>query len=532
MDKKSGKEKSNQPSSWPFQEAARLNLDKLGPDETVVFQSGFGPSGRPHIGTFAEVARTVMVKNAFQDMHPDRQATLYAFCDDMDGLRKVPGNLPNRKMLKEHIGKPLHQIPDPFETDESYSAHMERELIEFLSRFGFDFELKSSKDEYSSGAFNQGLHLVLENYDKVREVILPTLGEENRQEWSPVIPACRNCGRIYTTVVTGHNAERDTVSYSCTASFGKGDDMVKGCGHHDEVSVLDGNAKVGWKVDWALRWFSYKVRYEMYGKDLIDSARLSGKICRILGGDPPAGMVYEMFLSEQGKKISKSVGEGLSVDEWMTYAPIESLFFYLFPNPKKQRRLYFDVIPKSVDDYLAELKKYPDLDPASQKDSVVWHLSKIGRTVPAYTARINFSLVLNLISAIGAGDRQLLHEYIRRYDPEASDNPAVTDKLVDRAIRYYLDLVEPYKNYREPEEKEKDWFRSILEKLGDYEGDDENDLQAMIFDTAREHGAAPGEVFQAFYQVLLGQDRGPRFGTFVKLVGKDRAMQMISKALS
>ena len=523
---------TKQPSSWPFQEAGRINLLKTGPEETVVFQTGFGPSGRPHIGTFAEVARTIMVKNAFQDLHPERPAKLYAFCDDMDGLRKVPGNLPNRDMLKEHIGKPLHQIPDPFETDGSYSAHMERELVEFLSRFGFDFELKSSVEQYQSGVFNEGLHLVLQNYEKVRQVILPTLGEENREQWSPVIPACENCGRIYTTVVTGHDPQADTVAYSCEASFGKGDDLVKGCGHQGTVSVLEGNVKVGWKVDWALRWFTYKVSYEMYGKDLIDSARLSGKICRVLGGDPPVGMVYEMFLSEEGKKISKSVGQGLSVDEWMNYAPVESLFYYLFPNPKKQRRLYFDVIPKSVDDYLAELKKYPQMDSEEKKNSVLWHLSQIGREVPDYTARINYSLVLNLISAIGAGDRELLKDYIRRYDPQAEGNPRVTDKLVDRAIRYYQDFVEPYKKYRRPEEYEKLWFKKLLNKLEDYEGDEEDDLQAMVFDTAREEDADAKEIFKAVYQVLLGQDRGPRFGTFVKLVGKERAMKMIEQAIS
>ncbi len=523
---------TKQPSSWPFQEAARINLDKIETHETVVFQTGFGPSGRPHIGTFAEVARTIMVKNAFHELHPERSAGLYAFCDDMDGLRKVPGNLPNPGMLREHIGKPLHKIPDPFETDGSYSAHMERELLNFLSRFGFEFELISSVEQYNSGVFNHGLHLVLENYDKIREVILPTLGEENREQWSPVIPFCENCGRIYTTVVTGHDPARDTVTYSCTASFGKGDDLVKGCGHQNEVSVRDGNVKVGWKVDWALRWFTYKVRYEMYGKDLIDSARLSGKICRILGREPPVGMVYEMFLSEQGKKISKSVGEGLSVDEWMNYAPIESLFCFLYPNPKKQRRLYFDVIPKSVDDYLAELGKYPEMDPASKKDSVVWHLEMIGREVPRYTARINYSLVLNLISAIGAGDADLLRDYIRRYDPEASQNPQVIDKLVERAIRYYRDFIEPHKKYRKPDDKEKQWFQNLLDKIGRYGGEQEDDFQAMVFDTAREHEAEAKDIFKAIYQVLLGQDRGPRFGTFVKLVGKERAVEMIRTALS
>jgi len=520
---------SKGPKTWPFQEAAKINLKALGEDETVVFESGFGPSGRPHIGTFAEVARTIMVQNAFTELNPDRKSTLYAFCDDMDGLRKVPGNVPNREMLAGHIGEPLHKIPDPFEADESYSAHMERELEEFLTRFGFEFELKSSAEEYGSGAFNEGLHLILENYEKVRNVILPTLKEENRPGWSPVIPACENCGRIYTTKVMSHDPSTDTVTYECTGSFGEGGNAVEGCGHTGEVSVLDGKAKVGWKVDWALRWFTYKVRYEMYGKDLIDSARLSGKICRILGSDPPQGMVYEMFLDEEGKKISKSVGVGLTVDSWMNYAPIESLLYYLFQNPKKQRRLYFDVIPKNVDDYLSELRSYRDLSSEEKPDSIAWHLEKIGRRVPDYTAGLNFSLVLNLISAIGAGDRELLWDYLKRYEPKVEENSEVVDKLVERAINYYRDFVEPNKKYRAATEVETALFTSLLTKLKEYEGDDEGEYQAMVFNTSREHDVEPKEFFKAIYEVLLGQERGPRFGTFAKLVGKDRAIELIKE---
>jgi len=518
------------PASWPFKEAAKVNIKALGPDEPVVFETGFGPSGRPHIGTFAEVARTIMVMNAFRETHPDRPAKLYAFCDDMDGLRKVPGNLPQPDMLREHIGKPLHKIPDPFGADESYSAHMERELAEFLHRFGFEFELKSSVAEYRSGAFNKGLHRILEKYHDIRNVILPTLQEKNRERWSPIIPECQRCGRIYTTVVLDFDLERDAVTYECTGSFGAGKDAIEGCGHKGEVSVLDGGVKAGWKVDWALRWYTYNVRYEMYGKDLIDSAKLSAKICRIMGGDAPAGMVYEMFLDESGKKISKSVGEGLTVDSWIRYAPVESLLYYLFQNPKKQRRLYFDVIPKSVDDYLSELKK-SSARKGPHPDGIVWHLEKIGWPAPGYTASINYSLVLNLISAMGAGDRSLLWDYIKRYDPEAEDNEKVVDQLVEHAVRYYLDFIEPNKLYRPPAEDERPLFESLVEKLEASEGGDEGELQAMVFDTAREHGVEPKDFFRAIYEVLLGQQRGPRFGTFAKLVGKQRVAEMIKEKL-
>ncbi len=521
------------PNSWPFQEAAKINLKGLGPGEKIVFETGFGPSGRPHVGTFAEVARTIMVMNAFRELNPGRadDATLYAFCDDMDGLRKVPGNVPEKEMLAERLGMPLYKIPDPFGVDESYSAHMERELEEFLGRFGFEFKLISSASEYCSGAFNPGLKRVMEKYDEIRAIILPTLQEENREGWSPIIPTCENCGRLYTTVVTGTDRENARVSYSCSGSFAGG--KVRGCGHSGETSVLDGAVKVGWKVDWALRWYVYKVRYEMYGKDLIDSARLSGKICRVMGGDPPAGMVYELFLDETGKKISKSVGEGLTVDSWMTYAPIESLIYFLFQNPRKQRRLYFDMVPKMVDDLLAEYAKYPDLEEIEKPKTVSWHMEKIGRERPAFSAAVNFSTLLNLISALGAGERELLWDYVRRYDPGAEGSREVVDKMVDRAVKYYMDFVEPAKKYRAPEPEERLALESLLEKLeAAHDGLAEDEYQALVFETAKERDLEAKALFKTIYEVLLGQERGPRFGTFVKLVGKPRAAGIIKDKLA
>lgn len=513
--------------SWPFQEAAKIEFKT----EPVIFESGFGPSGRPHIGTFAEVARTIMVQNAFRELRPGVATKLYAFCDDMDGLRKVPLNLPEPEMLRENLGRPLSRIPDPFGTDPSYSDHMERELHEFLARFGFEFELKSSTHEYASGAFNRGLKKVLEHYDAVRAVVVPTLGEENRERWSPFIPICEKCGRLYTTVVTGVDPAADALDYECTGVHGEGKNRMEGCGHRGRTSVLDGRVKVGWKVDWALRWFTYDVRYEMYGKDLIDSARLSGKITRILGGTPPAGMVYELFLDESGKKISKSVGEGLTVDSWMTYAPIESLLYYLYQNPKKQRRLYFDVIPKSVDDYLDELRRYPGLDDAARLDSMAWHLERIGRAVPPWTGRIDFSLALNLISALGAGDQGLLLDYLRRYDPEVENNAEVVAKLVQRASNYFRDFVEPNKKYRPATDDEKKWFAALAEKLAATATEDEQELQALVFDMAKAEGADAKLVFKAIYEVLLGQERGPRFGTFAKMLGRDRTLELLRRAL-
>ncbi len=519
------------PGSWPFMEAQKISarLKKQDHPDPIVFETGFGPSGLPHIGTFAEVARTVFVKNAFEHL-TGRTAVIYAFCDDMDGLRRVPKNLPNQDMLAEHLGKPLSAIPDPFGCCESYSDHMENELVKLLDHYRFDYQLKISTKEYKTGAFNPGLHLILENVEPIKQIIIPTLKDENRENWSPFFPVCANCGRIYTTRVSGYFPDRDSISYECVESFGEGNG-IKGCGHKAETSILDGSVKVGWKVDWALRWLSYHVTYEMYGKDLIDSARLSGRIQRMLGGQPPEGMTYEMFLSEDGKKISKSIGEGLTIDTWLKYAPIESLLFYLFHNPRKQRRLYFDVIPRNVDEYLAEVMRYPGLPEKERCDSFLWQIERSGHDVPVYTSNINFSMVNNLISAMGADNKDLLLNYLKRYDPSVSDNKKIVSDLVDSGLNYFRDFIEPQKKHRKPTQNEAEILRELKDRLDAYQGEDEDEIQAMVFDVARDKGIEPADLFKTIYQVLLGQDRGPRFGTFTRLIGKDRVKSLIQEKL-
>jgi lysyl-tRNA synthetase class 1 len=520
-----------EPGSWPFIEAQKIaaRVKKQDLPDPIVFETGFGPSGLPHIGTFAEVARTVFVKNAFEHL-TGRPAVIYAFCDDMDGLRRVPKNLPNQDRLAEHLGKPLSAIPDPFGCCESYSDHMENELVKLLNHYKFDYQLKSSTREYKSGVFNPGLHLILENAEPIKQIIIPTLKEENRENWSPFFPVCANCGRIYTTRVTGYFPEQDTISYECVESFGD-EFKVQGCGHKQETSILDGAVKVGWKVDWALRWFSYQVTYEMYGKDLIDSALQSGRIKRLLGGWPPEGMTYEMFLSEEGKKISKSIGEGLSIDTWLKYAPIESLLYYLFQNPRKQRRLYFDIIPKNVDEYLAELVRYPGLSEKDKSDSVLWQIERSGHDVPVYTSGINFSLINNLISGMGSDNKNLLLDYLKRYDPKVSENKKTVSDLLDSGLNYFRNFIEPQKKYRKPTREEAEILKELKSRLDQYKGEDEDEIQAMVFDVARDKGIEPPDLFKTIYQVLLGQDRGPRFGTFTKLIGKDRMKDLIQEKI-
>ena len=514
-------------SSWPFKEAQGLQKRfKTPPAAAVTFETGFGPSGLPHIGTFAEVARTTWVRQAFEHLTgwPTR---LIAFSDDMDGLRKVPLNIPQPEMLAAHLGKPLCHIPDPFGQAESYSAYMNRKLQEFLDAYGFDYQFQSSQAAYRRGDFDEGLRILLQKVEEVRAIILPTLGEDKRGAWSPFFPICETCGRIYSTRVVGYRPEEHAIDYICDQPVGP----AAGCGCEGTISVLGGRVKAGWKIDWALRWYAYDVAYEMYGKDLIDSARLSGRIVRLMGKQPPHGFFYELFLDEEGRKISKSVGKGLTVDAWVRYAPLESLLQYLFQNPQRAKRLYWDIVPKSVDDYLAELRQYAAAAPEKRPDLAVWHIFKGGQNTPAYDTTINFSLVNNLISALGSDQLDLTLEYLERYDPAAKNYEAIVRDLAQKSLTYYRDFILPQKHYRPPTDQESQMLLALRQRVAAYEGESEQELQAIPFAIARVFEALPETMFQAFYQVVLGQERGPRFGAFARLVGKEKLLALLDEAL-
>ncbi len=512
--------------SWPFKEAERIirSAGRDGPPETVIFETGFGPSGLPHIGTFAEVARTTWVRRAYEHL-TGKKTQLIAFSDDLDGLRKVPDNLPNPEMLAENLGKPLSDIPDPYGCCDSFSGHMIGKLKEFLDTFGFEYELRSASQAYRRGDFNDGLKLMLENVEKILEIILPTLKEENRAGWSPFFPRCENCSKVYTTRVTAYRKQELALDYCCDATFGD----VEGCGHKGTASILNGAAKMGWKMDWALRWYCYKVGYEMYGKDLIPSAELSSKIVRIMGGRPPCGFFYEMFLDELGEKISKSKGNGVAVEEWLRYAPVTSLGYFIFRDPRQAKKLFFKMIPKAMDEYLDHLRRYPDILEEKKPDAPLWHIHDAGTEVPTYNSSINFTTVNNLVSALGSPDSELIKGFLSRYDERAAAHPKVVDSLVEKGLRFYEDHILPGKKYREPTAAERPLFKALAERLQDdgAEAMDEKALQSLVFDIARENGAEPKDFFASIYQVLLGQERGPRFGSFAKLVGIDRVIELI-----
>ncbi len=510
--------------AWPFREAGRIaRRDPWKPG--AVFQTGFGPSGFPHVGHFSEVARTTWVRNAYQHQY-QKPTILICFSDDMDGLRKVPPNLPQPDMLAANLGRPLHAVPDPFGCCSSFSDHMNLKLREFLHSYGFDYDIRSSRDAYASGVFDKGLSVLLAKVDEVKEVILPTLREENREHWSPFFPVCPGCGSINATRVTSYRPDRDSVGFACDIRT----DRYVGCGESGEQSILGGLAKVGWKVDWALRWYAYEVDYEMSGKDLIDSVRLSGRIVRIMGKQPPAGMTIEMFLDEEGRRISSSAGRmGVTVDEWSQYAPLESLLFFLYQNPQRAKRLHWGIVPKCVDDYLAALRAYPEIPEEERPESELWHIHGKGEGVPQYSSGVDSATVNNLISALGIDSTGPLKEYLRRYDPTVADNEAVIEALIDKGMNYYKDRLLPAKKYRAPSPEERGLLAEIRVQLSRCENGDEETWQAIPFEVARAAGKEPKELFRAFYEVLLGQERGPRFGSFVSLVGKERVLEMLAE---
>ena len=511
--------------AWPFREAGLVAARRPSGERPVLFQTGFGPSGFPHVGHFSEVARTTWVRNAYE--HRYREPTrLICFSDDMDGLRKVPANLPQPDMLAANLGRPLHAIPDPFGCCSSFSAHMNMKLREFLDSYGFDYEFRSSRDAYTRGDFDEGLSVLLAKVDEVRELILPTLREENREHWSPFFPVCPGCGSINATRVTSYHPDRDSVGFACDVRT----DRYRGCGESGEQSILGGLAKVGWKVDWALRWYAYEVDYEMSGKDLVDSVRLSGRIVRIMGKQPPAGMTIEMFLDEDGRRISSSAGRmGVTVDEWTQYAPLESLLYFLFQNPQRAKRLHWGIVPKCVDDYLAALRAYPEIPGEKRPESELWHIHGKGEGVPRYGSGVDSTTVNNLISALGIDSTGLLKEFLRRYDPTVADNEAVVEALIDKGMNYYKDRVLPAKKYRAPSPEERGLLAEMRAQLFRCNNGDEETWQAIPFEVARAAGKEPKELFRAFYEVLLGQERGPRFGSFVSLVGKERVLEMLAE---
>ena len=508
--------------NWPFAEARNL-LKRTGnatPEKGyVLFETGYGPSGLPHIGTFGEVARTTMVRRAFETLS-DIPTKLFAFSDDMDGLRKVPDNVPQQEMMAEHLGKPLTSVPDPFGTHESFGHHNNARLRAFLDTFGFEYEFKSATDCYRSGMFDETLLKILRMHDQITGVIKPTLGEARRETYSPFLPVCERTGRVLLAKIAETRPDDGTVVY-------EDED-----GKLIETPVTGGRCKLQWKADWAMRWTALEVDYEMSGKDLIDSVRLSSRICQILGGKPPEGFTYELFLDENGEKISKSRGNGLSVEEWLEYAPPESLSLYMFNSPRKAKRLFFDVIPRHVDDYLTHLAKFGEQDDGARLENPAWHIHN--GNPPAPDAEITFGLLLNLASVCNTEDPAVLWGFISRYAAGATPETApILDNLVGYAIAFYRDFVKPNKEYRAPNEQERAAIAELAESLRALPAADGETIQTEIYEVGKRHEFENlRDWFKALYEVLLGQSQGPRFGSFAALYGKDETVALIERVLA
>ncbi len=519
-------EAARRSKAWPFEEAKKIvaRVEKHGlSGDAVLFETGYGPSGLPHIGTFGEVARTTMVRHAFRILTEDKVPTrLLCFSDDMDGMRKIPENVPDPKALEPYLQMPLTKVPNPFGGDyPSFGAHNNDMLRRFLDTFGFDYEFASATDYYTSGRFDPILLRAVETYDEIMKVMLPTLGEERQATYSPFLPISPTTGRILYVPMKAVDAKAGTIVF---------DDED---GTETELPVTGGKVKMQWKPDFGMRWAALGVDFEMFGKDHQTNAVVYDRICRILGGRAPEHFVYELFLDDQGQKISKSKGNGLTIDEWLTYASPESLSLFMFNKPRAAKRLYFDVIPRNVDDYYTFLDKYGEQDIDKRLQNPAWHIHS-GKP-PALHLPVSFSMLLNLVSASNSSDAAVLWGFISRYAPDATPQTAPElDRLVGYAIRYFRDFVAPHKTFRAPSATEREALADLDVRLAALDADaDGETIQNEVYAIGKEHAFENlRDWFQALYQVLLGQDQGPRFGNFVALYGIAETRALIEKALA
>ncbi|MFL2889902.1 MAG: lysine--tRNA ligase [Pelagibacteraceae bacterium] len=506
-------------SSWPFVEIRKLLKDRknlINAKNKIIFQTGYGPSGLPHIGTFGEVARTSMMINAL-DHIKDIESELITFSDDMDGLRKVPENIPNDEILKNNLGKPLTQIPDPFKKFKSFGEHNNEMLKKFLKKFNFNFIFKSSTENYKKGVFNNTLLRVLEKYEDIMNIILPTLRDERKKTYCPFLPICPETGKVLEIPLLEMDIK-------------KGSLIFDNKGKKFKTDAINGNCKLQWKVDWAMRWFTFDVDFEMYGKDLTESAILSNKICRALGKQPPNGFAYELFLDEKGEKISKSKGNGISIEQWLRYASPESLSLYMYPNPKRAKKLYSEVVPKTVDEYLSCIEKYPTQKVADKILNPVWHVHN-GKP-PKENIVMPFSMLLNLVGSSNAENKEILWKFINKFhkDIKSQDYP-ILDNLTEFAINYFKDKVEPKKKFKIPNAEEKKALIDLVKKL---EKTSQNtipeDIQTIVYTVGKENGYKSNlrEWFKLIYEVIFGESDGPRMGFFISFFGIKETIKLIN----
>ena len=510
-------------NAWPFVEAKKVLRERekfIEKKGKVILQTGYGPSGLPHIGTFGEVARTSMLVNALNQL-TDIPKEIITFSDDMDGLRKVPENIPNQDKLAQNLHKPLTDIPDPFGKFNSFAEHNNEKLISFLNKFNFKYTFKSSTKLYQSGYFNETLKLILENYQGIMDIILPTLGKERQKTYSPFLPICPETGIVLEIPIIEIINDKSKIVFDNN-------------GTKLEKSILDGNCKLQWKVDWAMRWYALDVDFEMYGKDLIESAILSTKIIKLLGKTNPSGFAYELFLDEKGEKISKSKGNGIKIDEWLEYASPESLSLFMYQNPKRAKKLYKEVVPKAVDEYLDFIEKGKTQNELQLLMNPVWHVHN-GR-MPKEDMIMSFSMLLNLVETSNADNKELLWKFVKKHKKDISeDQHPIFDKLVSYAIKYFIDVIKQKKKYKTPNQNEKKALQALIGALDDCNDQMQpEEIQTKIYTVGKENGYKDNlrDWFKLIYEVVFGDENGPRMGFFISFFGVNETKKIIQDKIN
>ena len=512
------KENLEKTSAWPFVEAKKMLRERksvLEKKGKITLQTGYGPSGLPHIGTFGEVARTSMMANALKHL-TDLPTEIITFSDDMDGLRKVPDNVPQKGLLQKNLHKPLTQVPDPFEKFKSFGEHNNEMLKTFLDNFNFKYNFKSSTSLYKSGFFNSSLQIILENYEGIMNIILPTLGKERQKTYSPFLPICPETGHVLEIPVKNINKDKSEIIFDND-------------GKELQASIFDGNCKLQWKVDWAMRWYALDVDFEMYGKDLIESAILSSKIIKLIGKINPSGFAYELFLDEKGEKISKSKGNGITIDQWLEYASPESLSLYMYQNPKRAKKLYKEIVPKAVDEYLDLIEKGKNQNELQLLMNPAWHVHN--SKVPKENMIMSFSMLLNLVETSNADNKKLLWKFVKKYKADISEKEhPIFDKLVGYAIKYFNDVIKLQKKYKKPNNNEKLALEALIKKLETCNDEmNPEDIQTLIYSTGKENGYSDNlrDWFKLIYEVVFGDENGPRMGFFISFFGVKETKDLI-----
>jgi lysyl-tRNA synthetase class 1 len=508
--------------SWPFLEAQKIlkKINNQTPHKGyVLFETGYGPSGLPHLGTFGEVARTSVVRYAFQQIS-EIPTRLVAFSDDLDGLRKVPSNVPNQELLKQNLNKPLTSVPDPFAKYASFGEHNNEMLKQFLNQFGFEYEFYSATNIYKQGLLDKALLNVLKHYDEILAFMLKNVGEERQKSYSPFLPIDKETGNVLQTKIVSTNLSKGTIVY------------LNEQNKEVEIPVTGGNCKLQWKIDWASRWWAFDVDYEMCGKDLIDSVRVSSHICKIMGKEPPINLVYEHFLDKEGAKISKSKGNGLSIEEWLRYGNDDSLAYFMYQKPQTAKRLFFDIIPKNIDDWLQALFLYPSLTAEQKMDSPLFFIHK--DNPPIFDSDVTFSLLINLVSVVKTNDKNILWDFVKKYHNNLSiDSEKIIDNLLDYAINYYNDFIKPTLKYTVLNNNQKELFKKLLKELENMpENTLAKEIQTTVYAIGKNSGMDLKDWFGLLYSSLLGQDQGPRMGTFFAIFGLKNSINLINLSIN